>query len=195
MTETIHPASFVEALRNETSIAHKKLEQLPVSAAILSRDVTTSDYGRYLRLMHDVVSSLERNVHPLISDVISDIDHRKKADHLKRDLHTIGFEPSENTNDPFIQADLTVPLSLGIAYVVEGSTLGGRFILKNIQQTLGFDENSGATYFAGYGNKTGSMWKTFLEQLTQYATQNSCEKDVIAGANFAFAAIHEHLSD
>lgn len=195
MTQTTTTAaSFLEKLRNETSVAHKNLERIPSSAAILKPEVTISEYATYLKLMHGVVSDLETKIHPKISGIISDLGERKKASDLKADLEHIGFSASEKAKNPFGAAKETAAFSLGIAYVVEGSTLGGRFILKNIQSALGFDETRGASYFSGYGNKTGSMWKSFLEQMTDYASGTNCEDEIIAGANFAFDAIHKHMS-
>ncbi|RYZ79234.1 MAG: biliverdin-producing heme oxygenase, partial [Proteobacteria bacterium] len=81
------------------------------------------------------------------------------------------------------------------AYVVEGSALGGRFIFKNIEAALGFTDEHGARYFAGYGNKTGSHWKGFLNAFTSYIIENNAQDDAIAGANFAFSRIHKHFEN
>ncbi|RZJ69706.1 biliverdin-producing heme oxygenase [Flavobacterium sp.] len=192
-SDTTASVSFLERLRNETTDAHTALERIPVSAAILKPEVTKEEYADYLKLMFEVVSALETEVHPKISTIISDLSDRKKAKDLANDLSHIGGtipldgkNPFETTNDK--------AFNLGIAYVVEGSTLGGRFILKNIQANLGLDENAGATYFAGYGNKTGSMWKSFLNEMTGFASKTNSENQIIAGANHAFEAIHKHLS-
>jgi len=193
MTDNTATASFLERLRNETAEAHIALERIPVSASLLQPDVTVAQYAEYLKLMYDVVSGLERNVHPIISTVIPDLEDRKKAKDIQSDLRYIGYQTPENRTNIF-DTDNSVAYNLGIMYVVEGSTLGGRFILKNIQSVLGFDEYNGASYFAGYGNKTGSMWKNFLSHLTGFVSQTASEQQVIDGANQAFEAIHHHLS-
>jgi heme oxygenase len=68
-------------------------------------------------------------------------------------------------------------------------------ILKNITGALGHNADSGAAYFSGYGNKTGSHWKTFLDALLQFETENNAGEEIIAGANFAFEAIHAHFKN
>ena len=55
--------------------------------------------------------------------------------------------------------------ALGSLYVLEGSTLGGRQILKTVAPRLGLGETAGAAYFAGYGAETGPMWRAFLGRL------------------------------
>lgn len=192
MTQNTDTASFLDRLRSETAQAHTALERIPVSESILKNSVTNSQYAAYLRLMYEVVVSLETRIHPQISHIITDLDDRQKSKDLENDLKLIGFQVPDEVKNVFDQSG-NIAFSLGIAYVVEGSALGGRFILKNIQSVLGHDENSGASYFAGYGNKTGSMWKCFLSQMTQYVSETACEEDVIAGANHAFNAIHNHL--
>ena len=73
----------------------------------------------------------------------------------------------------------TTAFALGILYVVEGSSLGGRFILKNLETIPGLDNGKGVSYFTGYGNKTGSQWKNFLNFLTTYEEENNCEDEII----------------
>ena len=82
---------------------------------------------------------------------------------------------------------------LGIVYVTEGSTLGGRVILKNVQKKLGLEPGQGATYFAGYGDDTAKMWKEFLGRLIEYEAQTGERDRIIAGANYAFKYIYEIL--
>ena len=192
MTENTATLTFLDRLRSETTEAHTALERIPVSAAILKTSVTDAQYAAYLRLMYDVVASVEKHVHPHISHVISDLEDRVKSIDLRNDLVHIGHEAPGTAKNPF--QDMPNPgFALGVAYVVEGSTLGGRFILKNIESVLGYNEHAGASYFSGYGNKTGSMWKSFLAQMTAFAAADTCEDDIVAGANHAFKAIHDHL--
>lgn len=197
---TVHTSSaspealFLDHLRTHTAAAHKRLEQLPVSISIIQPSVTGEHYGTYLQAMYDVVKSLEMEVFPKIKTVIADLDDRLKSKHIENDLAHIGFSSlPQTTTAVFDGSKMSIPFALGVAYVVEGSTLGGRFILKNVQSALGFDEHAGATYFAGYGNKTGSRWKAFLDALTTYAIAHSCTDEIAEGARFAFEKIYEHL--
>lgn len=186
--------TFLDNLRSKTSASHKNLESLPISKSIVNPKITVEEYALYLSLMHDVVKNLEEDIYPLLSDVIPDLGERKKAQLILNDLNFIKSEKKQN-HSPFEATEIKVPFAMGIMYVVEGSTLGGRFIIKNIQESFGFDEENGASYFGGYGNKTGSYWKKFLNALTDFETQNNAEEEIIAGADYAFRAIHKHLSE
>lgn len=83
--------------------------------------------------------------------------------------------------------------ALGMAYVIEGSTLGGRVIMKHLSPRLQITETHGGTFFAGYGNETGSMWKEFIEALTEYANKPDQGSQVIEGAIAGFDMISTHF--
>lgn len=192
MTNDATTSTFLDDLRTKTHTSHQKLESLPVSASILSETMTTHDYAHYLQLMHAVVHETETRIFPILSDLIADLDSRRKTQLLQDDFAFIGsqIKPMDRV---FNTTDFSLPFALGIMYTAEGSSLGGRFILKNIQSVLGLDEHNGAKYFAGYGHKTGNHWKNFLQILTGYEQQYGKATEIIAGAQFAFDAIHDHF--
>jgi len=186
--------TFLEQLRAKTSDSHTNLEKLPVSMSITSPDITNASYAHYLDLMHDVIKQLEQEIYPVISSIVTDLDSRVKLDLIEKDLAVLDHVKTAFSN-PFGDSRKlhSVPFAMGIMYVVEGSTLGGRYILKNIESALKLDDTNGALYFAGYGNKTGSTWKNFINVLTAYEQENHVGDEIIAGADFAFQAIHNHL--
>jgi heme oxygenase len=44
---------------------------------------------------------------------------------------------------------------------LEGSTLGGQFISRQLRDTLGISAANGARFFNGYADQTGPRWKEF----------------------------------
>lgn len=187
--------SFLDHLRARTADSHKNLESLPVSISITSPDVTAEAYARYLNLMHDVIKDTEDHIFPLLQNIFPDLEERRKLPLINTDLNFLNYTKTTFSN-PFTNetSKFSVPFAMGILYVVEGSSLGGRFILKNLQSVLGYDEN-GVAYFNGYGNKTGSSWKNFLNILTSYEAANNNGDEIVAGADFAFNAIRQHFSN
>lgn len=184
---------FISRLRTKTAPAHQALEALPISRAIVSPTVSREDYTAYLNAMADAVHDLETRIFPRISSLIPDLQERRKLPHILDDLVFYGapkshfqrvFTIGENTSEAF---------AMGIVYVMEGSVLGGRMILKNLNNSLGMNNESGARYFHGYGAETGSRWKSFMELLAGHETAHDCGDDIIGGANHAFAAIHQHF--
>lgn len=195
MNNTLAPAAFLEKLRNATSQSHTYLESLPVSVSIMKPDVSNKEYGHYLSLMHDVVTDAEDNIFPALQHIITDLDERAKKHFLEQDLQSLGIASDPNSKPLSASLDsISTGFALGIMYVVEGSSLGGRVIYKNINAVLGHDAENGARYFAGYGAQTGSHWKKFLDALIQYEAENGCGNDIIAGAEYAFNAISAHFT-
>ena len=195
MTNNLDPTitvDFLDNLKNQTATAHKKLESLPVSASILSPQMKIVDYCLYLSLMFDVHYSTQEIIFPLLKNHITDLSEREKTQLIEKDLSFLKYT-KHDTVSVFSKQDIDVPFALGIMYVIEGSTLGGRFILKNIETIPGLDQQEGVSYFTGYGNKTGSYWKTFLNQLTAYEQQHNCQAEIIQGAVYAFDSIYNHF--
>ncbi|OXA89529.1 biliverdin-producing heme oxygenase [Flavobacterium hercynium] len=183
---------FLSNLKTKTASSHQKLESLPVSASILSPNMKMNDYAHYLSLMHDVHTNLEEEIFPLLTDIIDDLKAREKKELLEADLSYLNYTKT-NSNRVFNKEKVSTAFALGIFYVVEGSTLGGRFILKNLETIPGLTEEKGVSYFNGYGNKTGSYWKSFLNLLSTYEEEHNCENEIIDGAIYAFDCIHDHF--
>jgi len=185
-------SNFLSDLKIQTSDSHKKLEELPVSMSIMSPEMKIEDYTYYLSLMHDVHNDTETLIFPLFSDLIEDLEHRRKKQLIENDLL---FLNSNNTDSEkvFQIEGISTPFALGILYVVEGSTLGGRFILKNVSKFPELSGDKGVSYFNGYGEKTGSFWKSFLNFLSEYEQKHDCGDAIIEGAIFAFDSIYKHF--
>lgn len=189
--ETVSQVSFLDKLRLSTSPLHKQLESVPLSQVIVSPEITVQKYAEYLLVMECIVRDVEAKVYPVVSNFISDINQRKKLSSIQDDLKVLGFSVLNETTA--FDTDFEIPFALGIVYVMEGSTLGGRVILKNIEKQLGFNADDGAKYFSGYKGNTGSLWKSFLFDMVQYEQEHDCGDAIIEGANFAFGIIHKRF--
>ena len=75
--------------------------------------------------------------------------------------------------------------ALGALYVIEGSTLGGNVIAKQLSKTEGFDGIS-FHFFGCYQENTGPMWKSFKEALDHGVDEEDYDK-VLAGARKLYA--------
>lgn len=186
---------FIKNLRQGTAESHLKLEENPLSKAILDPAVTVSDYQKYLIALYGVTASCERQVFPLLSTIVPDLDQRFKADLIVDDLRKTGL-PEELINSiPVYQFEFsTIPEALGIMYVLEGSTLGGRVLYKHINQTLGLTYEEGASYFWGYGPQTGVLWKSFIAALTRFVEESDDAAPIIESAKKTFTLIDNWLS-
>jgi heme oxygenase len=77
-------------------------------------------------------------------------------------------------------------------YVVEGSTLGGRLIARQVERGLGLGSNNGCSYFQCYGEQVGPMWKAFGTTLLARCGWQD-ERVVVTAARRTFDILHSWL--
>lgn len=114
---------------------------------------------------------------------------------LADDLATLGATPEEIAALPSCTALgplRTVAARLGCAYVVEGSTLGGRVIHAHLSRPEGL---AGAfrtpplRFFAGHGAGTARRWKAFARALDARERPPSDDAETIAAAQETFRVL------
>jgi heme oxygenase len=78
--------------------------------------------------------------------------------------------------------------AFGCLYVVEGSTLGGQIISRQVTRNLGLSpDNNGCRFFCCYGENTGTMWRRFGESLETFLTANpDTRPQIVASALSTF---------
>lgn len=78
---------------------------------------------------------------------------------------------------------------LGAMYVVEGSTLGGQVITRQLDRA-GIPLRR---YFTGYGERTGPMWKTFCRLLPEAALAAD-QDEIVASACLTFKRLDQWIT-
>ncbi|GAB3515673.1 biliverdin-producing heme oxygenase [Emticicia fontis] len=180
-------------LRTHTSTLHTAIEQTSISVDLLDEHVTRQNYVAYLQKMRDIVAFYETKVFQALADTLPDLAKREKLALIDEDLtYLSSISASDNFETPASPRPST-GYALGCMYVMEGSTLGGKVILKHIAKTLGFIPKQGGSYFGGYGDETGHYWKTFLHTLQEYSANHDSDEEIIAGAKDTFIAIKHYF--
>ena len=90
---------------------------------------------------------------------------------------------------PALPPIVDLPTALGAMYVLEGSTLGGRYITKAVRAKLGLTPGDGCSYFASYGDRVGLMWKAFGAAVDAFAADDAAREAVERSADATFAAV------
>ncbi|RYU93364.1 biliverdin-producing heme oxygenase [Emticicia agri] len=187
-------ANILTQLRTQTSTLHSALEQTSLSVALLNEHVAQENYVAYLQKMREIVAFYEAEVFPALNDALPDLQKREKLPLIDEDL---SYLSSDISGLPIFSAsgeqNSSVGYALGCMYVMEGSTLGGKVILKHISKTLGINPEQGGSYFDGYGDQTGQYWKTFLHILQEYSATHDCDDEIITGAKDTFISIKNYF--
>ncbi len=187
---------FLQELRVATGPMHKGLEDNKISQSLMKPGVTLTEYAFYLRCMGEVIRAYDELVLPALSSVIPDFERRKKANDIEADLEYLyahGAEKLETKPFKGFIGNPSLAYALGYAYVIEGSTLGGRVILKHISPALQL-QDEGVKFFSGYGAETGRFWKSFLDGFTGNVLSTNSQEEAIKGAIDGFSDIGRHFA-
>jgi heme oxygenase len=180
-------AETLRAFKDATSELHGQAEQF---VRILDADASVADYVRYLRAMLGYHAPLEEifAASPALASAGFDATVRRRAHLLEVDLRALGEDgPWERC--AALPDGSSLPRLLGIAYVLEGSTLGGRFILSKLPPGIAGCRATAATFLAGYGPETGARWREFGAIVERVLTEPSDVADAIEAARETFARL------
>ncbi|QIB65452.1 biliverdin-producing heme oxygenase [Kineobactrum salinum] len=194
----MHPP-VLQQLREQTRPAHLALEAQPALKRLLSSRLTNREYGHLLQSMLAFYHSLESELIPATAALLerypaADYRYLARAPLLASDCRALGHDSSGFTHSPIAFClDGSAACLLGVLYVIEGSTQGGRLIARHLSDTLGVGRNSGASFFnIGRRDNSWAAFRRWLAQDLVYSYQNDV-KHVVAGANMTFSALHAHL--
>lgn len=176
-------------LRRETAPEHAAIE---AASGILHQELTCDEYRKYLERWFGFLAPLEAELHrsKVWGALGLDPSKRGKRQRLESDLGELG-----STVCALPLAGLPelrgVPEAVGSAYVIEGSTLGGRVLSRHVQTCLGAEVPRG--FLEVYGPETGERWRAFRAAIASYAVGRETQDRVIAGAKNTFRAFTRWL--
>lgn len=177
-------------IKEATTEAHQNLEGKVVRKlkAIRSND----DYADLLKYCYAYFNALEQAVAPYITaEILPNHASRRHSGYIKADIEELG----SNVNE---LPAVTVPAvnnlveALGALYVMEGSIMGGPYIVQMLAKG---GINTGVSFFSGYGEQTGRMWGIFTEVLNNAAQSEKEEAQAVKSARETFANFAEAFTE
>lgn len=173
-------------IKEATRTAHQELEAKVVRKLKAIR--SNEDYADLLKHFYAYFSTLEKAILPYITtQVLPDYASRRNSGYLKKDIEELGSDVTSLPPVTIPEISNTVE-ALGALYVMEGSIMGGPYIVQILQKG---GINKGVSFFSGYGDNTGRMWGVFTGILNQSADTEAAEQAAIRAANETFS----HFSD
>lgn len=185
------PTTTLELLRAATRPLHAGLEAV---IDLVRPDLTVAAYTRYLARMWAFHAPLEPALRAAPRPDGLDLASLDRAALLARDLAALGIGAEALAAAPRCGRLPALPTAnhvLGVAYVVEGSALGGAYVHRHLAATLP-DAAARASAFVrphGDGKATGERWRA-LVALLESAGPRAGADAVVAGAVDTFAALH-----
>ena len=185
----VRPTGILARLRAETRPQHDALERV---VDLLDPALTLERYRRWLHVLHGFHAPVERAICavPGWSALGLDPVERRRLAWLETDLASLGEARAGAFGEcAAVPVPRTLSEALGALYVLEGSTLGGRVIVRHLEATLGLGPLRGARFFAGHGERTGAMWAGCRHALERHAEGGGDVDAVVEGAAGTFAAL------
>jgi heme oxygenase (biliverdin-IX-beta and delta-forming) len=184
---------FFQRVKAETADLHRQTESSRLSVALMSENLSEKSYVDYLLRMKEIVEYYEKEIFEGLAGIIPDIGQRRKLPMIKNDLAFFNIDTEKNKLNFSLPPAGSDAMLLGYMYVLEGSSLGGAMIYKQVSRKINISEQQGGAYFTCYGSELSSKWKSFLDILGDHGLQEKNAQEIIAGARIAFQHIAQHL--
>ena len=177
-------------LKEATRHQHEATEQLLFPRQDWSA-LSLDEYRQFLQIQYVFHQRAESLVDVSLNPELKRVLHwssRRKLSWLKDDLREVSGDVPPALTKP--EAAISEAAGMGLLYVTEGATLGGRMIKKVLRSNEHISPYSSFRFLSGYGEDTSRYWKSFLEVLekTDYETAV-----VIAAARAGFDLFTESI--
>ncbi|AIG04965.1 heme oxygenase bpho [Pseudomonas fluorescens] len=185
---------LLEALRSGTAQLHVALEKrLPFFSPMLDTD----GYRRLLEAYYGFYQPMESQLYDSgLIPVGFDQKLRVKTPTLHRDLIALGLARQAIAALPLCPRlpRLDTPAAcLGTLYVLEGATLGGQVLRREMARSLALDASNGGAFLNVYGAETGRRWKDFLDYLGHAPLDGPGRQQAVDAACSTFSCFEQWL--
>jgi len=190
MPATAEHPDILSRLRTDTRPYHDALEQNVFNQELTAGTISEAVTVRFLSRIYGFLQPYETQLrhHAAAFGPEWQLAQRYRAPLILTDLARIGIT-TEPPLCPTLPPLHTLAQLLGAMYVLEGSTLGGQVIKRQLAKA----DIPLQAYFTGYAERTGPMWKSFCQLLTE-ATQPEDQAAVVQSAVLTFQTLHEWIS-
>ena len=191
MSTILQTPPLLLRLRSETRPQHEALEQNAFNQALATGTLTVAATTHFLAKMYGFLVPYETALHQHAAEFSPawEITERLRSPLILEDLEQNGAI-SDLPLCPATPPLHTRPQLLGAMYVVEGSTLGGQVITRQLAQA-GIPLRA---YFTGYGTRTGPRWKAFCQLLTEAAPAGPDQDEIVASARLTFNRLDQWIT-
>ncbi|MBX0289627.1 biliverdin-producing heme oxygenase [Hymenobacter sp. HSC-4F20] len=173
---------ILSLLRHATQPYHAALEQNEFNRQLLAGTVSAAATEHFLGKLYTFLRPYEAALDQQFFSADWEIEARHRAHLIAQDLPGVGALPDCPRMPPL----RTRAQVLGAMYVLEGSTLGGQLISRQLAKA----GSTLRTYFTGYGEQTGSRWKRFCLLLAAEAEEEPPQAEIVGSAILTFQHLH-----
>lgn len=173
---------LLDELRTKTHKLHSKLERESYFADLIKADLSCGQYVAALNSLNVFLAALEPAMEAHLTK--RDYMYKQRLWCVQSDLEALDYPPV-----------LDIPLrtmtdteAMGAAYVIEGSTLGGKILHKRLKKQDFIANANALSYFSFYKENT---WSDYINWLAKQSLSPAENNEVCAGAISAFELLLE----
>jgi len=179
---------LLSRLRAETRPYHDALEQNDFNQALTAGTLSAAGTAQFLAKMYGFLQPYEARLRRHNFAPAWDIEHRFRAHLILLDLRLDPDQPGLPLCPALPPLDTWAQL-LGAMYVLEGSTLGGQVIARQLAKA----DIPLLTYFRGAAEQTGPLWKQFTQLLTEAGAEVS-QDEIVRSASLTFQYLYAWIN-
>ncbi len=187
--------SIMLEMKKQTADCHADAENI-LRNKLFDCQLSPSRYYDVINAFYAAYSSLESAISgfPLTSELLK---KRSKIELLKKDL--IYLRSGYFVKAPYISAPplprvANEAAALGVMYVMEGSTLGGKIIVNHLMKYDWMNVDLYGNFFSNYGSDRSDMWSEFGQVVNGFfVANNQAANQLVSGAKIAFEYIYSLL--
>jgi len=177
-------------IKEATKVPHQEVEKKVVSRIKSIR--SDADYADLLKHFYAYFNVVEKAIAPYItSAILPDLAGRRNASYIKADIEALGASTDELPLAVAPEINNIVQ-AIGALYVLEGSIMGGPYIVQMLQKS---GLTKGFSFFSGYGEASGQKWNTFVQVLNTIAQNEEEAEQALKSAHETFARFGDVFSD
>lgn len=190
MLNSPESSAILPLLRHETRPFHDAVEQNPFNLALAAGTVTVADTAQFLAKMYGFLAPYEAQLHAqaTLFGPAWQLDQRYRTPLIFNDLSRLGHHTAPPPC-PALPPLGTRAQLLGAMYVLEGATLGGQVIARQLDKA-GIATHA---FFTGRAERTGPLWKSFCQHLAE-AAETDEQAAIVASAVYTFQALSTWLN-
>jgi heme oxygenase len=163
----------IEALRSATSSRHASLAESPAMVRLFAADYRLKEYRAHLGRMLGLFEPLERAA-AQAAGISQSLTALQRSKDLREDLTAMGVSADEIGAFARCPHVASIPMAglPGYLYVVLGSMLGGKIIVRQLRSLFG--QNASYRFYGGGELQTyESQWTSFCTDIEEYGKEDS----------------------
>jgi heme oxygenase (biliverdin-IX-beta and delta-forming) len=184
-------------LKSHTVHRHDRVEALmPFFKSTFSLEEYACTLGMFLGFFEPLEQWLAAITRWQSVDV--DLASRCRTYRLRIDLRALGFFDDDIGRIPRAKSLPTLPNvyhGLGCLYVLEGSTLGGQVIERELTRRFGIDATCGTSFFHSYAVDVGKTWEEFCTSVSTHVNDPMKAKAALISAEETFTSLESWIRE